>query len=419
MPRRPLSGALLCGLVLGACGERAPRPTTYVERLGSDTFAVESFTRTESAVEGTVLVRSPEAGAFRYRADLADGGRVTAYELAWLVPAADGDRPLDAAPVRRTTVSFVGDSARVRTETEEGVREHRIWAPPGVIPIPGRIPPPPTLAWAPVAAWTLAVRRIESGEPLRLLYLGVDPPRVGTRPSTRWGSDSVGLRVISGWNAVRLEPDGGIRSISGHGTTVRVDIERTPGPLDLRRLAAEYARREARGEGLGHPSPPARVTATVAGAHLEVVYSRPAQRGRRIWGGLVPHGRVWRTGANAATHFRTDRDLELGSVPIPAGRYTLWSLIEPSGARLIVNRQTDQWGTQYDPERDLARIPMAREELAESQERFTMDFRLLGRTAEGEEAGEGEEADGGEPPPDAELRLAWDRTRFTVPIRVR
>ncbi len=107
----------------------------------------------------------------------------------------------------------------------------------------------------------------------------------------------------------------------------------------------------------------------------------------------------WRTGANAAVEFTTDRDLEIGGIAVPAGTYTLFSIFAPERAELIINTQTGQWGTQYDSTRDLARIPMTRESLADPVERFTISI---------------ETTDAG-----GVLQLSWDTTRFSVPIVVR
>ncbi|HST61893.1 MAG TPA: DUF2911 domain-containing protein, partial [Longimicrobium sp.] len=112
--------------------------------------------------------------------------------------------------------------------------------------------------------------------------------------------------------------------------------------------------------------------ATDDGRRIYVDYGRPFMRGRRIMGGLVPYGRVWRTGANAATTFVTEADLTIGNARVPRGTYTLYSLPTATGWTLIVNRQTGQWGTQYDPSRDLVRIPMQVSTLRSPVEQFTI-----------------------------------------------
>jgi len=152
---------------------------------------------------------------------------------------------------------------------------------------------------------------------------------------------------------------------------------------------------------LGQPSfrlsPAGTADTTVDGVHVEIEYSRPYVRGRRIFGELVPFDEVWRTGANEATALATDGDLRIGDALVPAGEYTLYTIPGESAWTLIVNRDTGQWGTTYDDERDLVRIPMRSGTLAEPVEQFTIRF-------EPAEAG-------------ALLVLEWERTRAEVGVR--
>ncbi len=94
------------------------------------------------------------------------------------------------------------------------------------------------------------------------------------------------------------------------------------------------------------------------GKTVSVDYGAPSMRGRKIMGGLVPYDKVWRTGANEATKFHTDSDLMVGGTKVPAGDYTLYTLPGASAWKLIINKQTGQWGTEYDQSKDLARIDM-------------------------------------------------------------
>lgn len=130
-----------------------------------------------------------------------------------------------------------------------------------------------------------------------------------------------------------------------------------------------------------------------------VDYGRPSMRGRKIMGGLVPYGRVWRTGANAATTLVTDVDLELGGTRVPRGTYTLYTIPTARGWTLIVNRQTGQWGTEYSPSRDFARIPMQVSALRQPVEQFTISLERQNANA-------------------GNLALSWEKTRAWVPFRV-
>jgi hypothetical protein len=106
-------------------------------------------------------------------------------------------------------------------------------------------------------------------------------------------------------------------------------------------------------------SPPAQASVSLAGHTITIDYSAPSMRGRKIFGGLVPYDKVWRTGANAATTLKTDVNLRIGDLGVPAGTYTLYTIPEEHGWTLIMNRQTGQWGTQYDQSKDLGRVKMS------------------------------------------------------------
>ena len=111
-------------------------------------------------------------------------------------------------------------------------------------------------------------------------------------------------------------------------------------------------------------SPPAQATVTVGGKNITIRYSAPSVRGRQIFGdgGVVSNDGtypVWRAGANAATAFHTDADLDVGGVSVPKGDYTLYVLVKnPDAWELIINKQTGQWGLRYDASSDLGRIKM-------------------------------------------------------------
>jgi Protein of unknown function (DUF2911) len=125
-------------------------------------------------------------------------------------------------------------------------------------------------------------------------------------------------------------------------------------------------------------SPHETVNATVDGAKITIVYGRPYTKDpksgekRKIWGTLVPYGKVWRLGADEATILTTDKDISIGGTAIAAGSYSLYLWPEESGAKLIVNKQTGQWGTKYDEKQDLARIDLKKEAAAKPADQFTI-----------------------------------------------
>ena len=111
-------------------------------------------------------------------------------------------------------------------------------------------------------------------------------------------------------------------------------------------------------------SPPAEARLELHGKLITIKYSAPYVKGRQIFGpgGLLSHDKnypVWRAGANSATALHTGAGLQLGSLHVPPGNYTLYVLVsDPNHWVLIVNKETGQWGLTYHPQQDLGRVPM-------------------------------------------------------------
>ncbi|HVW76663.1 MAG TPA: DUF2911 domain-containing protein [Alloacidobacterium sp.] len=106
-------------------------------------------------------------------------------------------------------------------------------------------------------------------------------------------------------------------------------------------------------------SPPATASVKFGSKTVSIDYGAPSMRGRKIFGGLLPYDHWWRTGANAATTLKTDINLKIGNLGVPAGTYTLYGIPSEKGWTLIVNKQTGQWGTVYDETQDLGRVKMS------------------------------------------------------------
>ena len=105
---------------------------------------------------------------------------------------------------------------------------------------------------------------------------------------------------------------------------------------------------------------------------ITIDYGQPHARGRTIVGQVVPFDTPWRTGANEATSLVTDADITIGGVAVPKGSYTLYTLPSRSGWKLIINKNTGQWGTEYLQEHDLARVDLRSRQLREPLESFSI-----------------------------------------------
>ena len=126
-------------------------------------------------------------------------------------------------------------------------------------------------------------------------------------------------------------------------------------------------------------SPPAVASLTLEGQTIQIKYNSPSRRGRTIYGGLVPYGQVWRTGANPATTLITPIPLHIGNLLVPAGTYTMYTLPEKNHWMLIINKQTKQWGTEYHQEQDLGRVKMDQDKIETPQEVMSISFDHVGK----------------------------------------
>jgi hypothetical protein len=144
------------------------------------------------------------------------------------------------------------------------------------------------------------------------------------------------------------------------------------------------------------PSPPAQAQCKFAdGKTITVDYSSPRAKGRKIFGGLVPYGEVWRTGANEATTFVTSADVTVGGKDIPAGSYTIFTVPTADKWTLIINKKTGEWGIPYKYETDeLVRVPMSVSKTSGPVENFTISF---------------DQSGGG-----CTLQLSWENTQASV-----
>jgi hypothetical protein len=150
-------------------------------------------------------------------------------------------------------------------------------------------------------------------------------------------------------------------------------------------LAVVFApRSSAQQDKSKRPSPPGTAAFTLAGGKTVTIdYSRPKMNNRKIYGGLVPYGEVWRAGANEATSFVTQSNLLVGGTAVPAGSYTLFILPQENGPwKLIVSKKTGEWGIPYPGEQfELARINMKTARTPATVQDFTISFDKHGPNA--------------------------------------
>jgi hypothetical protein len=380
--------AALALALAAACGGRpaetaAPAPqaesAAFVTTLGNDTLTVERYTRTATTLTGELVARSPRVTQRTYTARLRPDGGVESVEVTTRVLNAP-----PSAPATVSTVRFAGDTADVRSVRGDSVQTLRV---PGTLPLVAG-------SYAFYEQALMHTRRADTAD-AKVRFVAPGNPRPVEMEFRALGGDSVRLSNIAGPQTLRTDAGGRLLGLSGLQSTQKFEVARRTS-VDVGALGAEYARREAAGQGLGALSPRDTAEATLSGARIAIDYGRPLKRGRTVLGQVVPLDSVWRTGANAATILRTDRDLVIGGTPVPAGSYSLFTLPTREGWKLIVNRQTGQWGTEYRPEQDLARIDLRMRTGLPVTEQFTIRV-----------------------DPDGTLRMLWDDWEVSAPVEVR
>ena len=145
-------------------------------------------------------------------------------------------------------------------------------------------------------------------------------------------------------------------------------------------------------------SPTSTVSQAVGLAKVTIEYSRPSVKGRKIFGDLVPFGKVWRTGANKITTIQFDKDVTLNGQKIAAGSYGLYTFPGQKNWAIVINSDDKQWGAYaYDPKKDVLRFDVKAEKLAALTEHFTIAFDKFTPTT-------------------VDVVLSWEKTaaRFTV-----
>jgi hypothetical protein len=356
----------------------------FIYRLGQDTTSVERYTRSAAKLELDQVGRAPRTLRRRYTIDYK-GGAVAHVAITATPPGA-------TAPFQTVDATFGADSMRLDVKNATGTLQRiAVVVPPSAVVV---------ISGSPWPCYEGAIMKLVQGKPDSLnapMYL-FGASSMNALTLRKLGKDSVDVSNdhLDHFH-VRVDKAGHVLGVLPIAGTAKFTADRVE-KLDVDAYANAFMAREQAGAGLGTLSPRDSVKTVAGGAALWIDYGRPSKRGRAVFGGIVPYGEVWRTGANAATQFRTDKALDFGGTVVPAGFYTLWTLPTAGGWKLIVNSETGQWGTAHKAEKDLVTIEMKMSTLPAVVERFTIgvDATELGGT----------------------INLDWDTTRASAAFTV-
>src|SRR3954471_1534529 len=372
----------LLPLLFLACSNATTPPERYgfVTVLGNDTVSVERIERFPARLVTDGVDRWPFVRRRHTEFELAPDG--TIRHMIMDVRTPNGRSPRERG--RRVTADFSNNAVTISVRDSGGVRDTS-FATGGAITVP-HVSMMYSIIELKIAA---ALRRaaasgLQPGDsvPFRQFYPDRD---VGPSFTLHRGfvhphpGGKVELRHdwLAGTGDVTVDSSGRMLTYSGVRSTYKVSVTRTATLPDVEGIGDRLAAAEQR-TGPQQLSVRDTARAAIGSANFSVDYGRPLARGRTLLGNVISYDRVWRTGANAATQFTTSAPITLGGLSLPAGTYTLWTAPHLGGVDLIVNRQTGQWGTEYNRARDLGTAPMKADSVSPPVEKFTIAIEPAG-----------------------------------------
>ncbi|MEQ9307959.1 MAG: DUF2911 domain-containing protein [Balneolaceae bacterium] len=377
----------ICSLIIMmSCTSPENGELGFITKLGNDTLAVETFSKTEQGFSAKVVLRSPSTKLSSYELKQDEfGGIVELTETTYST-----EQGFEGEGSFSRSIKLQGDS--LYTELITGNGETRTYAAKyedGALPFIDMVHWPFELAFneaAKTESDTIAQKMLSGSNISNFIIADLGDDKRTIRHPSRG--------VMDVW----VNQSGEIVKLDAGQTTRKLIVTREQ-DIDIDRIGKRFLALDKEGKSFGSLSGAVEDEFIVNGAVINVSYGTPSRRGRALFGGIVPWGERWRTGANSATHFSTSKALTMGNLNVPAGEYTLFSIPEADGGLLIINKQTGQNGQTYDEARDLGRVPMQLSTKADNTEVFSIVV--------------DEVANGGE------LKLMWGETVFTVPFSVK
>ena len=393
------------GLV--ALGAIACRPTGpeqrygFIARLGNDTVSVESITRRGDKVVVDGVDRFPRVRRRHTEIELGPGSTIRHLVMDIHTPSEPAKQR-----ERHATADVTADSVHILQTDDAGKLRHE-FATNGAVAM-AHVPQMYSLYElyfdAALARAKALKRAVGDTVQLRQFYIDREfdrfPLHHGTVRLLANNHAEIRHDWLSGTGEATFDSAGRMLTYSGARTTYLVEVARLDSPPDIRPIADRWEAAEAAKGVVKELSPRDTVRATIGNDSITIDYGRPHARGRVLVGNVIPYERVWRTGANAATQFTTSAPIKLAGINLAAGTYTLLTIPHQNGVDLIVNAQSGQWGTEYNPARDVARAPMQSTTLSTPVDQFTIAV-----TASDARHGT--------------LTLEWGSFRWTAPIEVR
>ena len=342
-------------LLLVSCNhEPSGEKYGFITRLGLDTISIESVLRSGNTVTIDAVDRFPGVRLRHAVIDLAADGSIRHLVMDIHTPAEPANER-----ERKVVADVTADSVLI-SKTDGTGTLHRDFKTGGAIMI-AHVPQMYSFyeIYFAAALKHAAASKTGIGTPVQMKQFYIDREfdhfTLGDVQVTplQAGKAQITHDWLSGTGEATMDSNYHMLSYSGAGTTYKVEVTRLTSPPDVKTIAGRFEAQENKTGKVKALSVRDTVQAHIGTANFTVDYGRPLLRGRKLLDNVLPYDHVWRTGANAATQFTTSVPIKIAGRSVPAGKYTLWTVPHQEGVELIVNKQTGQWGTEYDGSQDL------------------------------------------------------------------
>ena len=358
-----------------SCQTKPAERYGFVTMLGNDTISVESVSREGNTLTSDAVDRFPRVQVRHTVVNLNDSGSILHLVM-------DIHTPSEPPGLReRKVVADVANKNVHLTKTDSSGTVKRDFPTEGSIVV-AHVPQMYSLyeLYFAAALKKASASKLAAGTPvpMRQFYIDREFDRFPLGHVTVTPLDKRKVEIthdwLSGTGEAIMDSGYNMISYSGARTTYKVAVQRLSTAPDVKGIADRFEKKETASGNVTSMSVYDSIRTKIGDASLTVDYSRPLSRGRTLLGDVIPYDRVWRTGANAATQFSTSMPIKIAGMQIPAGRYSLFTVPHANGVELIVNKETDQWGTGYHGSFDLGKAKMISEVATATVERFTISI---------------------------------------------
>jgi hypothetical protein len=366
----------LSGVVwLLSCHMSPAKRYGFVTMLGDDTISVESVSRQENALISDEVDRFPRVQIRHTVVNLNDNGSIQHLVMDIHTPSEPpGQRD------RKVVANVVNNKVHLSKTDSTGTLNRDF--PTGGSIVVAHVPQMYSLyeLYFAAALKQAAASKIAPSSPVQMRQFYIDrefdrfPLGHATVTPLDGGKAEITHDWLSGTGEAMMDSGHNMLSYSGARTTYKVQVKRLATAPDVKGIADRFAAKEAEGGNVKSLSVRDTTRAQIGNATFTIDYGRPLLRGRTLLGDVIPYDRVWRTGANAATQFTTSAPTTLAGIRVPAGKYSLFTAPHANGVDLIVNKQSGQWGTEYNGSLNLGTGRLMIEVVNAPVEEFTISI---------------------------------------------